>query len=700
MRKVRSAFHDRDLLDFLDPHRRKRRLRRIVKSLAVIGTLASVFAMIMFSTSSSFSPTAAVSKILAKRFGNGASAKSASFSWGGAELRDVKIDPRNDSRVGRAKAQIDWNPLSKRFGAAKSLELGEFDVHWQWGEVLAMLNQKKKTNKDEAAADPALSKISLTGGVLSIGPNKDAADIKLENVVGSFDRKTMSGSITAGRVYVRGKLADVDVQADVVADSKSGLSLRMKQGAKLAGWTMEVKSGEGLKDASASLKLLHPSPEFRAFLPASLSTSEGLRGNVLFKLSVESGGKELAVVTKGELEGLQLLSPDVARKELKFGKLSWNGDGRIDVLSRRVSIPQMQLRLNSQSAASGAQSAVAEVNLGVTGQIAVASGGSWQVDVEVPPSQCDEVKRAMPEGVFDVIGEEVRLSGKLNSKMKLQFQDGLSRLVNVGHPSGQFDCELEVGHPRISSLLLRSAKSLSRSPTGVWTLSRAEPATMAQAITTYDVMPEHLISAVVNAEDKRFMNHDGFDWLGLVNAFKRNLQASEFVLGGSTITQQVAKNLFLTPEKSLARKVEEAFLTWYIERALPKERIMEIYLNIAHWAPSVFGIRHAARYYFSKDPKQLDPKESVFLASILPSPDRRAKVLCTAEGRKKFDQLAKRAVSGMVKAGMMPAESASKISTPAPQFAANSEAKTKMCVRGSDVSSDVPEKSQRSQQVR
>jgi len=117
LRKARSAFHDRDLLDFLDPHRRLRRRKRLVRSLLIIGTLVSLFALMMLSSASPFSPTKAVSKILARKFGNGASQKSAAFSWGGAELRDVKIDPKNDSRVGRATAQIEWNPLSKQFGS-------------------------------------------------------------------------------------------------------------------------------------------------------------------------------------------------------------------------------------------------------------------------------------------------------------------------------------------------------------------------------------------------------------------------------------------------------------------------------------------------------------------------------------------------------------------------------------------------------
>jgi len=700
LRKARSAFHDRDLLDFLDPHRRLRRRKRLVRSLLIIGTLVSLFALMMLSSASPFSPTKAVSKILARKFGNGASQKSAAFSWGGAELRDVKIDPKNDSRVGRATAQIEWNPLSKQFGSPKSLELGEFDVHWQWTDVLSMLNRKPKGKADESAYDPSLAKVRLTGGVLSIGANKDTADIKLENVFGNFDRQSMSGSFSAAKFYFRGKLVDVDVRAEVLADAKRGLSLRIKQGEKKIGWTVELSSGEGLKEAALKMKLLQPSPELRAFLPLSMQTSDHLRGHALIKLAVLAGGKELSFSSNGDVEGLQVLDPEIARKELKFGKLSWHGDGQVDVLSRRINAPNIVLMLDSM-ANSGKQSlAAAQMRLAVDGKFGGNDSGTWQLDVEVPTSDCGAVKKSLPEGLFDVVVDEVKLTGKLNSKIRMQFQNGLSKLASVSHPVGQFDCNLEVGLPKISSLLLRTAKSLSRSPTGVWTLSRAEPATMAQAITTYDVLPDHLISAVINAEDKRFMSHDGFDWIGLMNAFKKNLQASEFVLGGSTISQQVAKNLFLNPEKSLARKLEEAFLTWHIEKSIPKERIMEIYLNVAHWAPGVYGIREAARFYFGKDPKKLDVKESVFLASILPNPDRRARVLCSSEGRLKFNELASRTVSGMLKVGMITPDATTSANAAAPQFPAHSDAQSKICGSGPPTAMGDGEKSQRSSQVR
>jgi monofunctional biosynthetic peptidoglycan transglycosylase len=128
--------------------------------------------------------------------------------------------------------------------------------------------------------------------------------------------------------------------------------------------------------------------------------------------------------------------------------------------------------------------------------------------------------------------------------------------------------------------------------------------------------------AVIVAEDASFYQHSGFDWEGLKEAFTRNLDKGELRRGGSTITQQLAKNLYLSSEKSLFRKAHEALLTWKLERALTKKRILELYLNVAEWGHGVFGAEAAARHHFGKPAEQLTPEEAALLAAMLPSPRR------------------------------------------------------------------------------
>ncbi|MBI4763936.1 MAG: monofunctional biosynthetic peptidoglycan transglycosylase [Deltaproteobacteria bacterium] len=130
----------------------------------------------------------------------------------------------------------------------------------------------------------------------------------------------------------------------------------------------------------------------------------------------------------------------------------------------------------------------------------------------------------------------------------------------------------------------------------------------------------YVIKAVLIAEDDKFWSHEGFDFEAIQKALEKDLKARKFKLGGSTISQQLAKNLYLTPSKNLLRKGKEAILTWRIERNLTKKRIIELYLNLVEWGEGVFGIEAAARYYFGKSAAALGPEEAARLAVILPNP--------------------------------------------------------------------------------
>jgi monofunctional glycosyltransferase len=129
-----------------------------------------------------------------------------------------------------------------------------------------------------------------------------------------------------------------------------------------------------------------------------------------------------------------------------------------------------------------------------------------------------------------------------------------------------------------------------------------------------------LIKAVIIAEDDKFWKHEGFDFEAIQKAMEKDLQAGKFKAGGSTISQQLAKNLFLTPSKNPWRKFREAILTWRIEHTLSKKRIIELYLNVVEWGEGIFGIEAAARQYYGKSAAALGPEEAARLAIVLPNP--------------------------------------------------------------------------------
>jgi monofunctional biosynthetic peptidoglycan transglycosylase len=154
-------------------------------------------------------------------------------------------------------------------------------------------------------------------------------------------------------------------------------------------------------------------------------------------------------------------------------------------------------------------------------------------------------------------------------------------------------------------------------------LQRKNPAAKLQhQWVDYERISPQLKRAVVAAEDAKFISHEGFDWEAISKAIERNEKKGRIVAGASTISQQLAKNLFLSGERSWVRKGQEAVITWMLESVLPKRRILELYLNFAEWGEGVFGAEAAARFHFNTRASALGAQESAYLAVILPSPRR------------------------------------------------------------------------------
>lgn len=138
----------------------------------------------------------------------------------------------------------------------------------------------------------------------------------------------------------------------------------------------------------------------------------------------------------------------------------------------------------------------------------------------------------------------------------------------------------------------------------------------------YSRISPHLKRAVIAAEDARFLQHDGFDWDGIRKAYEKNVREGEIVSGGSTITQQLAKNLLLSGDRTWWRKAQEAAITVMIELIMEKRRILELYLNVIEWGDAVFGAEAAARYHFGTTAAELGPEQAARLAAMIPSPRR------------------------------------------------------------------------------
>jgi monofunctional biosynthetic peptidoglycan transglycosylase len=145
-------------------------------------------------------------------------------------------------------------------------------------------------------------------------------------------------------------------------------------------------------------------------------------------------------------------------------------------------------------------------------------------------------------------------------------------------------------------------------------------AELRQKWVSYRRISNNLKRALIAAEDAKFVDHEGFDWDGIQKAYEKDLKQGRIVAGGSTISQQLSKNLFLSMRRTPWRKAEEALITVMLEHIMDKRRIFEIYLNVIEWGNGIFGAEAAARHYFHVHAAQLTPEQAATLAAMVPNP--------------------------------------------------------------------------------
>lgn len=242
---------------------------------------------------------------------------------------------------------------------------------------------------------------------------------------------------------------------------------------------------------------------------------------------------------------------------------------------------------------------------------------AFDLDMTVPSTACRHIKAAIPDGLIPQISD-VELSGQLGMSLRLAIDkedmDNVRLNINLDNR-----CRIaDYGHLAEPDYFRRpfayTAYTADEAPLRLVTGPGTDRWANLSSISPY------VIGAVLTTEDSKFWHHSGATIPEIKRAIVLNLKNDSLSHGASTITMQLAKNLFLTRDRTLARKLQELFFVWYLETHFSKEEILELYLNVVEFGPSIYGIGDAAAYYFGRDPSELNAMESVFLVKLLPNP--------------------------------------------------------------------------------
>ncbi|MFO0743219.1 MAG: biosynthetic peptidoglycan transglycosylase [Labilithrix sp.] len=352
---------------------------------------------------------------------------------------------------------------------------------------------------------------------------------------------------------------------------------------------------------------------------ALLGVKEGTKGLTDVNHGLVSGKGRVVLASAGDsltfdgsvsLRGIALKQPRIAPEPMRGIDLTVAARGLLD--------DQGKLRLDDAAIDMGALHAKAHGTMEESPQHFAIS-----LSLDIAPAACQALLESAPQGLLPTV-RATRIAGVFGANVGLAFDtrqiDKLTLDYRIDDQCKMTDVPRELSREHFEG----SFSYRTYHPDGTTGDTVTGPGTPNW--TALDDISPFMVSAVLTTEDGAFYKHKGFNHSAIRSSVLANLKARRFVRGASTISMQLAKNLFLARDKALSRKIEEVILTDYLEQAFRKDDLMELYLNVVEFGPDIYGVTQAAEHYFGRKPEELNVLECYFLASLLPSPLRYGKM--------------------------------------------------------------------------
>jgi len=335
------------------------------------------------------------------------------------------------------------------------------------------------------------------------------------------------------------------------------------------------------------------------------------------RVELSPAGSTVRVEGSGKVAGLAVEHPKLASEVVGGLDFAWRGRIRAELDGSALEVTDGEVDLGQLRFLVGGR-----LHRTPNGKEegSLIRGASVDLAFEVPLTNCQAAYESLPAALLPKLGG-MRFAGSLSAKGHARFEGGqIEKTFDVAW-DGNLSCRVLEAPESI-----RVANFRKPFPKLVYTPEGAEK-TMTFGPGTAEWVPYSAISKFMSVgalvcEDGRFHRHHGFDQEAIINSLRENLLAGAFKRGASTITMQLAKNLYLSREKVLARKLQEAVLTLYLEQELTKQEILELYFNLIEFGPMVYGIGPAARHWFNTSAADLTLGQSLYLASILQNPKK------------------------------------------------------------------------------
>ncbi len=534
-----------------------------------------------------------------------------SFELWGARAERRESSPLRLSwdlmRVERGALSAELRSGSVELASGKSKRLGRVDV-----AEASLRAEIADAEPSEAAASPSApspgrpdpsgrpnTPMALLG---ALGP-------ALEPLLApQFQAKVVALSAEVRRAGERVRIGPSSADLKREGDALS-LAIVPHPAAKVAGTPLTIRARAPFHPGPIELELSGG--------PVTLSAlgveegSFGLRGvqealiEAETKLVLAPGG-EVELKGRGRLSRARLYRKAISSSEISGIDVRWRGaaTGRLD---------------GSRFTVSDAELAMGEVRATVSGELERTSERTYfKIGASVPAVACSSLYEALPQGMAPLLAG-IALDGTFAISVSAEYDSKKPSATRTKLELAN-RCRVVTVPPAISPRRFRNSWMREvKGPDGQPMAVESGPGSADW--TPYEDISPNLETAVTISEDGGFFRHRGFDARALESALRDNLIAGRYLRGASTISMQLAKNLYLGSEKTISRKLQEAVLVVLLEQELSKHELMELYLNVIEYGPGIYGVKRAARHYFDEEPSELSLGQALYLSSILPKPD-------------------------------------------------------------------------------
>lgn len=603
-------------------------------------------------------------KRLRQNDGIAVSVGATEVGFGNIVLSDVSVGDAAWLVVNRIDVSISLNPFSD-FLRPDSVGVGSVVVKVPWhqdkwprelkiitNKILSRISQDKKNPSIKKRSFRFIPKHLRIRAARLEWAEDQVTKVLIENLGVSANILERHAAVRAEGVSALGKIKDTFIESEVFLPNSEAVKFAVRKRNDFRGkplWSFSCDADRVSMSARCDVDAESLPAALLSPFQAKLGTvfKPGFHGSAGISFVSGSDRNQFDATLKGVFDQITVLYPTVALSPVGPISLRVNTVAQVNIAEKRIHLPRSQFIFTRSDTESAGRGVVVDSEFDFA--FYKTESGAWKPNgefrIDMDSVNCSDALGVIPKNFIpELSGFQLDGTAAFHGLVKLS-----NGATSFSMPSSRFDCVTTKVPEMYSGAYLKSPFIIERDTPNGKVHIPVDPG--RPYYVAYADIPELVRSAFVSSEDTGFFRHHGVEVGAIIGAAERNAEANRAAIGGSTITMQTVKNLFLARDKTLSRKLQEVFLAWHLEHTISKERILEIYLNMVEFGPELYGIGRASQKFFGKHPRELSLKESIYLASLLPAPIPRFRYFCKGELTPNYARIVRQLLDRMLTLG-------------------------------------------------